>query len=199
MVAAPIRWLIARFQTVQFTTNRFVRLMLFVALPAASGPGCCWCPGHGCLRKPVEQQVVVGYHHHPPFHPVPTRPVFTPNTGAYVMVSPCMITPGVCPSLLPLEGNIPPMKCPQSDCHLNVTPDGQVPSLVPPTVGAPQIELILPESAPEEVPTPDGEPNPQDRLTGRPQTVEPSGRPKTVASRPSWIFTPAPVSELNMR
>jgi len=171
MVAATIRRLIARLQAVQFTTNGFVRLMLLVALPAACGPGCCWCPGHGCLRDPVEQQQpVVGYHHHPPFHPVPTRPVFTPKTDAYAAVSPCMITP-----------------------------DGQVPLLVPPGVGAPQIELILPESAPEEVPTPSGEPSREDRLTGRPRTPEPSSRPATVANRPGWIFTPAPAGDLNIR
>ncbi len=75
------------------------------------------------------------------FHPVPTRPVFLPRPDRVAVVE---------PPVAPMPGEAPPAT---------------------EQLGSPQIELILPEPPPEEIPIPRAE-----------------GTDERVTSTPSWIF-----------
>lgn len=133
---------------------------------AGCGPGRKCRLGGRCGKREGPAEVNVGYHNHPRFHPVPTRPVFCPRFGPALDVPSRLEATDDCSPLPPGDGPAP----------IDLTPPVPVPE-----------EIRAPE--PESNPT-------SDRVTQAPRnpTGGAQGTPHRLAAAaprsPSWIFTP---------
>jgi len=123
-----------------------------------AGLWCRLCSKRGRLRGLFQRATTVEYYNHPRFHPVPTRPVFQACFDSIAVGQPWMSPTA---NQMPTSGALP-----------NPPPPVEVnPPQMPPT--------------PENIRTPDPEPNRNDRLTRGPQ------RPVERRDASSWIFQPS--------
>ena len=123
------------------------------------------CGMCGRLRRPVEPAVEVGYQNHPRFHPVPTRPAFSPRLDQLPV---------------PLRDVIPN--------------DFSAPEL-PPEGGSPQIQVIPPAPPPEQIPTPEGEAEDEGRMTRAPKRPGTTSHPASWIFNPPTPPEPDPTAE----